>query len=849
MSFSATPSAASPAGVDRETIVGATPATPAAAAQPRSSEPAGASARLLVVEDDPRSARLLQANLVAAGYRVILAADATTAKAEAAAHAPDLILSDICLPDEDGISLTRFFRQHPSLCSIPVVLVTSLDDRKVLGRALEAGADDFLTKPVNTVELRSRVRSLLRNKVLADELRAREQSALPFASLAADEAGKAADATAPTETPAPAASFTDCSILLVDDNDQERRLLEAYLTPLGCRIHTAADAASGLALLKQSPPDLVILDLLLPDASGFAVIEQMKAAPALTQVPILVVSGMAQVQDRVRALELGADDFIVKNFDRLEFEARVRRLLRLKQSLDQLNSRCHQALQQAITDSLTGMFTHGFLQETLGRQVACARRHAWPLSLLFIDIDRFKQINDQNGHAVGDDVLRALADKIRNNLRRSDIAVRYGGEEFVVLLPHTDRAGARKVAEELRCATERMAVASPRLGERTLKVTISLGVATFPGDADDGPALVERADEAMYRAKRGGRNQVIAYQSAPTAEHSKPRVLVVDDDERNVRLFEAYLAAEGYQTIKAFDGQEAVEIARRERPDLILLDGMMPRMTGFEACRRLKQDRVTNLIPIIIVTALTSREDRLQGIEAGADDFLNKPIDKVELVTRMRALLRAKQSTDQLEDADSVILTLARMVESRAPLTVGHVERVANYAVELGRILGLDQPLCESLRRAGFVHDIGKIFVPDAILLKPDKLTPEERRLMERHVDVGYDLLRPMRTFAEALPAVRFHHERLDGSGYPLGLRGTEIPLIAQIIALVDVYDALTTDRVYRPAMSRDEAFATLEEETNLGMHDPVLLDALVKLIHRRSPEGEAVCETAAAGA
>jgi putative two-component system response regulator len=433
---------------------------------------------------------------------------------------------------------------------------------------------------------------------------------------------------------------------------------------------------------------------------------------------------------------------------------------------------------------------------------------------------------------VGDDVLRAMAEKIRNSLRRSDIAVRYGGEEFVVLLPHTDRAGGRKVAEELRCVVERMTVESPRLIDRQLKVTISLGVATFPGDADDGATLLERADEAMYRAKRGGRNRAVVYQADPLAGQSKPRVLIVDDDERNLRLLEAYLAKEGYQSIKARDGHEALESARRERPDLILLDGMMPRMSGFEACRRLKQERSTSLIPIVIVTALTSREDRLKGIEAGADDFLSKPIDKVELLTRMRALLRAKQSTDQLEDADTVILALARVVESRDPSTGGHVERVANYAVALGRALGLEQPQCDGLRRAGFVHDIGKICVPDAILLKPGKLTPDERRIMERHVEVGYELLRPMRTFAESLPAVRCHHERLDGSGYPQGLRGADVPLIAQIIGMVDVFDALTTDRVYRAALSREEAFAVLEDETKRGLHDPSLLETFVKLIN-----------------
>lgn len=622
------------------------------------------------------------------------------------------------------------------------------------------------------------------------------------------------------------------TILLVEDQKQERALLEVFLDQIGCTVQSAPDGRSALDLVEQSPPDLVVLDLLLPDTHGYEVIRQLKSSDKSAHVPILVVSVMADVQDRVRALELGADDFIVKGFDRIEFQARVQRLLRHKRRVDRLNDRCDEAMRQAVTDSLTGLTTHGFLKETLQREVGGARRHGLSLALIFADIDHFKQVNDTHGHAVGDRVLKAVARTIRECTRSFDTVARYGGEEFAILLSHTNRTSAQILAERIRSTVEAMSIplADTAQPDR-LRVTVSLGVAGVPDDAADAEGLLQHADEAMYAAKQAGRNSVVVFGENGTVKPKQRCVLIVDDEEKNIRLLEAYLVPEGYATLKARDGEEALDVARRAQPDLILLDAMMPHLHGFDVCRRLKQEQATCLIPVVLVTALNGKEDRLRAIEAGADDFLSKPVNKVELLTRMRALLRAKQTIDLLEDSETVVFTLARAVEGRDPSTGGHVERVSHYAAELGRAIGLPDSQVDGLRRAGVVHDIGKIAVPDAILLKPGKLTPEERKIMERHVEVGYELLRPLRTFADSLPAVRFHHERLDGSGYSLGLKGDQVPVTAQIMAIVDVYDALTTDRVYRPAMSKAEAFRILREEAGRGLHDPKLIGRFVDLM------------------
>ena len=457
-----------------------------------------ARARILIIEDDPRSARMVSAHLQSAGYRVDIAYLAADAQKSIEAALPDLVLCDVCLPDMDGIQFTTWLRHRFADANLPIALITSSDDSKILSRGLEAGADDFLAKPVNSLELRSRVRSLLRSKFMADELRNREQTSLPRDN---DDTRAFSSRTEGIEGQKPL-------VVVIEDSPQERRLMQAQLAELKCETRGADSAEAGMALIREFSPALIVLDLLLPTCQGYEFIAALKSDRDCAHVPILVVSALSEVEDRVKALELGADDYITKGFERVEFEARVRRLLRLKNSLDKLNSRCNQAMQMAVTDSLTGLFTPGFMRETLQSQLSYARRSGEPYSVIFADIDHFKQINDCHGHAAGDAVLRSVSAAISRVARQSDTVARYGGEEFVVLLPHTDRSGAVLFAERMREAIA--ATETPLSGSQSINVTMSLGVATFPEDATDGESLLERGDAAMYLAKQSGRNRVIA---------------------------------------------------------------------------------------------------------------------------------------------------------------------------------------------------------------------------------------------------------------------------------------------------------------------------------------------------
>lgn len=310
-----------------------------------------------------------------------------------------------------------------------------------------------------------------------------------------------------------------------------------------------------------------------------------------------------------------------------------------------------------------------------------------------------------------------------------------------------------------------------------------------------------------------------------------PRILVVDDNPDTMKLMQELLSTRGYDVVAVGDATAAEMEVRRRPPDVILSDVIMPGKSGYELCRDLKDDPETRLIPFVLITGLSDREDKLKGIEAGADDFLNKPIFSEELFARVKSLLKLKEFTDELETAESVLCTLGRSVESRDPYTEGHCERLATNASNLGRHLGLDDDAVVALRRGGYLHDLGKIAVPDEVLKKGSNLTPEEWAIMKQHPVTGENICKPLKSLRLVLPIIRNHHEHSDGSGYPDGLRKGEIPLLPRILQVVDVYDALRTARPYKPALTHEQAAVTMRQEAEGGLWDEELVDEFFKLL------------------
>lgn len=319
-----------------------------------------------------------------------------------------------------------------------------------------------------------------------------------------------------------------------------------------------------------------------------------------------------------------------------------------------------------------------------------------------------------------------------------------------------------------------------------------------------------------------------------SSSRKPPRILVVDDSHDNAHLMQELLGTRGYEVVTATTPKQAETQMQSHPPDLVLLDVVMPGKSGYELCREWKNNAATRLIPVIMITGLTQREDRIRGIEAGADDFLNKPLFPEELFARVKSLIRLKEFTDELENAEAVLCTLGRSVESRDPYTEGHCDRLSHYAGELGTHLRLAEEQVVALRRGGYLHDLGKVAIPDAILKKHGDLTEEEWQLIRQHPEIGENICRPLRSLRLVLPIIRHHHEHWDGSGYPDGLAREDIPLLARILQVVDVYDALRTERPYKPAHSHEETYHTMIAEAEAGLWDRRLVEEFFAMLERR---------------
>jgi len=450
------------------------------------------SARILVVDDIESNVRLLEAKLSAEYYDVLTASDGPTALAIAASELPDIVLLDVMMPGMDGFQVCRRLKDDPATRHVPVVLVTALDGRADRVAGLEAGADDFLTKPIDDVMLFARVRSLVRLKAVIDELRAREASGRRMGVIAG------------------AASRLGGSggrILIVDDN---LRQAERVAAELAVEHRPVIESEAYKAVLTaRGPVDLVIVNANAKAFDGLRFAAQLRSDEATRSLPILAIADFDERQKAVKALEIGVNDILARPIDPGELAARVRTQIRRKRYTDYLRSNLDHSLELAVTDQLTGLHNRRYMAGQLEALMRRANQGGEPVSLLVIDIDHFKKVNDSFGHDVGDEVLSEFAVRLASNVRAIDLPVRHGGEEFVVVMPDTDLEDARRIAERIRLHA---AGAPFRVmgGQELLSVTISIGVACSAGSEDTPTALLKRADEAVYEAKSRGRNRVIA---------------------------------------------------------------------------------------------------------------------------------------------------------------------------------------------------------------------------------------------------------------------------------------------------------------------------------------------------
>jgi len=638
-------------------------------------------------------------------------------------------------------------------------------------------------------------------------------------------------------------------ILAVDDQPENLELLAAILTDQGFDVAFASDGVAALEEVAAHPPQAILLDIMMPRLDGFAVCRRLKSARPTCFIPVVMLTALSDVESKVRGFENGADDFLNKPFHRIELLTRLRSLLRIRSLRDELDST------EAVIFSMVNLMeerdplTRHHSLRVAALATAAARELGLPgrardhlaLAALLHDIGK---LGVPEGIAFKAERERTPEEQEVFH-RHAELGERILApiESLAPALPlirhhHERRDGSGYpdglVGDQLSFETELLAVANAF--DRTR--------AEFP-DRPWEPAAQLRADAARGRYRQELVESVIrasaTVEEAPQLGDVLPvpevdaggRILVADDSATNRQLYRELLGSAGYE-IEVVDGGRAALAAWQElRPDLILLDVRMPDLGGEEVCRRIKADEDSAFLPVILVTAYEERGQRTRAMDSSADELLIAPVNRLELVARVRSLLRLKLYHQDLVRHESVVLSLSAALEAKDPYTRGHSQRVGDLSRRLAMAMELEPAFVGRLRTAGLLHDIGKVAIPQSLLNKPGRLTREEFAKVMTHPVVGWEICRRLRSAEPVLDAILYHHERFDGSGYPRGLAGEAIPFQARLLSVADALDALTSERAYRPRLSVAEAVDLLHEETRAGKWDPRVFAALRQLAAR----------------
>jgi len=453
--------------------------------------------RILIVDDDPLNVKLLASKLPADQFEPVTAFSGQEALRMTLKDPPDLILLDIMMPEMNGYEVSQWLKTNPATQDIPIILVTALDGAEDKIKGFEAGADEFLNKPVNTIELLARINSLLRLKYYREQLLSRTLS----------EKGFSGGQT----TPDPAEAVRPpVKILIVEDDEKDARMIQEYFAGESYHLETVNTGEAALDRVQNEAFDLVLLDVLLPGVDGFEVCQRIKGLHQTQDLQVVLITCLPDLENKIKGVEQGADDYLIKPINGRELKARVKVLVKKKHYIDQLRNNFERALNSAIYDGLTGLHNQTYFKKFLEMELKRADRQRYPLGLMIIDIDDFKKINDRFGHLTGDLIIKDLAQLIKKNIREVDLSARYGGDEFVVVLPYTDQTETVSIIERIQ-----KAVARYRQSEKTLlqqePLTLSFGVAFFPYQGTAMEELIRNADQTLYRSKQEGKNRYTFY--------------------------------------------------------------------------------------------------------------------------------------------------------------------------------------------------------------------------------------------------------------------------------------------------------------------------------------------------
>jgi two-component system cell cycle response regulator len=451
--------------------------------------------KVLIADDSPVTLASLEKMLSTGEFHTILAANGKEAYDRAVCELPDLIMLDVMMPEMNGFETARVLKEDSRTHSIPIIMVTALDDPQHEMEGREAGAEEYLAKPVRPQELLARANSLISLRQYRDQLTIRNNSQWSFII---DK--QSHDAGPETQKQPPL-------VLLVEDNESDAELVRHLLSELPLRLEHLSDGEDAVEFCKAGGVDLLLLDILLPGLTGFEVCRRVRSSEKGKDLPIVVITCLEDMDSRLKCIELQADDFLVKPISGRELQARVKILLEKKKRLDELRSHYEEALNSAVVDWLTGLYNHGYFKRFLDLEIKKSLRQRYPVTLIMIDIDNFKAMNDAHGHPTGDIILQELAQVVRRSVREVDLVARYGGDEFAVVLPYSDYSGALRVAKRIDEAIRSHGF-PPKTSVQGTRLTVSMGVAGYPEDAVHVDGLIHSADQKLYTAKLKGKNRI-----------------------------------------------------------------------------------------------------------------------------------------------------------------------------------------------------------------------------------------------------------------------------------------------------------------------------------------------------
>jgi putative two-component system response regulator len=644
-------------------------------------------------------------------------------------------------------------------------------------------------------------------------------------------------------------------VLAVDDNDHNLQLLEEYLRTWGYDVVFARDGAEALELYPRVDPSIIVLDVMMPVMDGYTACARIKEQPGGRAIPILMLTALTGSEEKVRALDCGADDFLNKPINKDELQTRIRSLIKIRNLRKELDSSENIILTLNFALENKDPRSGGHVQ----RVAAYAARLCDRLGMTAAEkeiVVKGALLHDVGMIGVPDHLLGKARLTDDERLRIADHA-RMGASilepmktfrRFVPIVRwHHERHDGRGFPDGLRgdaipLETQVVSIANRFDELRHDENLDEQHAVAWLAEETTGGAFDRQLLELFVSSLDENTSGAATVRHIGIKETPAPRVLCVDDVDRTRELIASILALEGFHTAHARNGREAMEVIRRDGADIVLLDLMMPVQNGAETLRLLRDDPRYEFLPVIVLTSERGGALRQEAIMAGADDFISHPVHRVELIARIRSLLRIKEYHADLEQEQNVICALALAIEAKDRYTRGHSQRVGDLARTFALHIGCDAATAERMRIAGLLHDIGKIAVPEALLNKHGPLTKDEFLQVIDHPVMGEEMVRPLMTLGGVLGMIRHHHERYDGRGYPDGLRGDAIPFEVRLLSIVDAYDALTSHRAYRPApLPHVAALETLRREAAGGKWDPTLVERFTAMLGAREPDWGAI--------